>query len=320
MNRNRFIPLISNIPKAVPTASGMYDGELAVNIADGKLYTKSGSFIIALNEFNTEGYVSSSSQIVALISGAIISPSVVNADTLFGNLTGTATTASYVRLTDIDGFSNYSQSIEIRLEELEFFSSSLDVTFATDAELSQSAAILQANINQKLSTASFAEFSSSYNTGSFTGSFTGSLSYNNLVEVPDGIVSSSSQITELELNRLDINGGEANLTITGSVVTGIFDATENLEPLIPIDAYSGASIEYTAQRQNAIRTGIIMASWSGSEVTFTDISNSDIGETWDLSFNILRINGHIRLRAYSLGSGSGGWNIKVLYKLFPNLL
>jgi hypothetical protein len=121
-------------------------------------------------------------------------------------------------------------------------------------------------------------------------------------------------------SAIEINGGEANLVITGSVVTGIFDATVNLEPVIPVDIYSGAAIEYTAQRQTAIRTGIIMASWSGSEVTFTDISNSDIGETWDLSFNLLRINDSIRLRAYSLGSGSGGWNIKVLYKLFPNLL
>jgi hypothetical protein len=94
MNRNRFIPLISNIPKAVPTASGMYDGELAVNIADGKLYTKSGSFIIALNEFNTEGFVSSSLQVINLIDGYEIRPSIVSASFFAGNLLGTASVAN----------------------------------------------------------------------------------------------------------------------------------------------------------------------------------------------------------------------------------
>jgi hypothetical protein len=93
MNRNRFIPLISNIPKAVPTASGMYDGELAVNIADGKLYTKSGSFIIALNEFNTDGYVSSSQQVVSLINGQDITPSSVTSS-FSGPLIGTASFAT----------------------------------------------------------------------------------------------------------------------------------------------------------------------------------------------------------------------------------
>jgi hypothetical protein len=320
MNRNRFIPLISNIPNAVPTASGMYDGELAVNIADGKLYTKSGSFIIALNEFNTEGFVSSSLQVIKLIDGYEIRPSIVSASFFAGNLLGTATSASYVRIADIDGFGEYSESIEIRLEDLENFSASLDITFATDEEVFVTASILQGNIDQKLSTASFAEFSSSYTTGSFTGSFTGSLSYNDLVQVPGGIVSSSSQITELELTKLDIDGGAANLTITGSIVLDVFDETRVIEPPLLASQYSGANIEYVAQRQGAIRAGNIIASWSGSSVTYTDVSNTDVGDTSDISFNLIRIDNDIRLRVYSMGTGTGVWSIHVLYKLFPNLL
>lgn len=322
MPRNRYIPLISTVPRAVPSVNGMFNGELAVNIADGKLYTKSGSFIIALNEFNTTGFVSSSQQIISLISGAVISPTTVNADTFIGNLVGTASTASYVRLTDIDNFANYSQSIKIKIEDLEFFSASLDDTFATDSELSASAFILQANINEKVSISTFDQFLEVYNTGSFSGSFTGSLSYTNLVDVPSGIVSSSSQITEIELDKLDINGGDASFTITGSVISNIFAETRKLEPPIPMDIYSGASIEYTAQRQNAIRTGIIMASWSGSEVTYTDISNSDIGDTSDITFSIVQSMNKVQLRVVenSEGNGENGWNVKVLYKLFPNLM
>lgn len=50
MPANRFIPLYNVEYGAVPTASMMYDGELAVNITDARLYTKSGSSIVALND------------------------------------------------------------------------------------------------------------------------------------------------------------------------------------------------------------------------------------------------------------------------------
>lgn len=49
MPANRFIPLLSSQSGAVPTASALYPGEIAINIADGLLYTRSGSNIIELN-------------------------------------------------------------------------------------------------------------------------------------------------------------------------------------------------------------------------------------------------------------------------------
>lgn len=49
MPANRFIPLLSSQSGAVPTASALYQGEIAINIADGLLYTRSGSNIIELN-------------------------------------------------------------------------------------------------------------------------------------------------------------------------------------------------------------------------------------------------------------------------------
>lgn len=127
--------------------------------------------------------------------------------------------------------------------------------------------------------------------------------------VDDSVVAHSSQIV----------AGDNNLIITGSVTTAVFDETALIDPVISSINFSGATVEYTAQRPNAVRTGTLMASWSGSSVTFTDISNSDIGETWDLSFNFVKIEDDIRLRAYSLGSGSGTWTIHCMFKLFPNL-
>lgn len=134
-------------------------------------------------------------------------------------------------------------------------------------------------------------------------------------------VTGSLEVTKhVKTNELKLNSGEDNLIITGSIKTGIFDATEEFLPYISAISYTGASIEYTAQRQQAIRSGIVLASWSGSEVTYTDVSNTDVGETWDLSFNLIRSGDDVRLRAYSLGSGSGNWTVQVVYKLFPNLL
>lgn len=72
MPANRFIPLYNTNYGAVPTASAMYDGELAVNISDGKLYTKSGSAIVVLND--TTNFVSSSAQVVGLLVNQDIQP------------------------------------------------------------------------------------------------------------------------------------------------------------------------------------------------------------------------------------------------------
>jgi hypothetical protein len=117
-----------------------------------------------------------------------------------------------------------------------------------------------------------------------------------------------------------LNLGAGNIQFTSSLITGVFNATELVNPTFSTLLYSGASIDYTAQRANAIRTGTIMTSWSGSSITYTDVSNSDVGDTDDLSFNLVQFDDTIQLRAYSSGQGSGEWTIHFLFKLFPNLL
>jgi hypothetical protein len=110
------------------------------------------------------------------------------------------------------------------------------------------------------------------------------------------------------------------ITITGSSIPSIFNETAVVEPYISATAFSGAEILYNAQRDGASRFGTLMASWSGSQVVYTDNSTNDVGETWDLSFQIVKVDDEVLLRAYSLGSGSGGWNIGFKMTLFPNLL
>jgi hypothetical protein len=128
-----------------------------------------------------------------------------------------------------------------------------------------------------------------------------------------GILASSQiSITTNDVSKATI--------ISSSVNTSIFDATEVIGPPFSINSYSGVSVEYVAQRPSGIRTGVLYASWSGSNISFTDISNNDVGDTEDLSFHFIRLEDDVLLRAYSAGSGSGNWTIQCLYKVFPNLL
>ena len=198
MPANRFIPLYNSQYGAIPTASAMYDGELAVNISDGKLYTKSGSAIVALNDYTN--FVSSSTQVVGLL------------------------------------------------------------------------------VNQDI------------------------------------------QPRSVESSEFKMDAGTVSITFTGSINTGIFGATEYVQPYISTTQYSGMTVEYLAQRPGACRMGIIMASWlNTASVTFSDISTTDIGDTSDISFMFLSSSSELRLRVNSAGVGTGAWTVQSLFKLFPNL-
>ena len=64
-----------------------------------------------------------------------------------GELQGAATTASYISLANVDGFTDVSSSIEQRISRQELFSGSLNNTFATDAELSSVSGALALSIS-----------------------------------------------------------------------------------------------------------------------------------------------------------------------------
>ena len=81
---------------------------------------------------------------------------------IYVNTSGSVSASSYSgSVNGIGNVSAFSTSVDSRLDNLELFSSSLDATFATDAQLNASSSTLQSNINTKLDTASFNTFSSS---------------------------------------------------------------------------------------------------------------------------------------------------------------
>lgn len=136
------------------------------------------------------------------------------------------------------------------------------------------------------------------------------------------LVISGSDITpnSVKSNNFKLNAGTVSMIFTGSINTGIFGATEYIQPYISTTEYSGMTVEYLAQRPGACRMGIIMASWlNTASVVFTDISTTDIGDTSDITFRFLSSSNELRLRVNSDGSGSGAWTVQSLFKLFPNL-
>lgn len=132
--------------------------------------------------------------------------------------------------------------------------------------------------------------------------------------------SESTTSGSIETSQLILSTAGGNFIITGSTLTGIFNETALITPFVSAIDFSGAIVDYNAQRDNAARLGTLMVSWSGSAVTYSDNSTGDIGETEDLLFEVVRVDDEIRLRARSMGSGSGAWSVSSTITLFPNLL
>jgi hypothetical protein len=149
--------------------------------------------------------------------------------------------------------------------------------------------------------------------------------------LPYGTISSSVQVVDyisdtniapntVTSNAFVLNAGAVSLTFTGSVNTGIFGATEYVMPFIPTSSFCAATVEYVASRPGGVRVGVLLAGWSGSQSTATDVSSTDIGDTSDIRFSLVQNNGYIKLRVESLGSGSYPWTVQSLFKLFPTLV
>jgi len=134
------------------------------------------------------------------------------------------------------------------------------------------------------------------------------------------VITGSLQVSDyVKADEVKLNAGNASLTLSGSITSGVFGISEYVLPYISTLNYAGVSIEYLASRPGATRMGMIMATWSGSNIVFTDVSTADIGDTSDISFTFLNFSNEFRLRVNSEGSGSGAWTVQSLFKLFPKL-
>jgi hypothetical protein len=126
------------------------------------------------DDFTVRGTLTAQRIVVQTITS---STEYVTGSTIFGSLpsnthqfTGSVSITGSLGINGVD-YTSTSGSVSTRLTSLEAFSSSLDDTFVTEAELNAATSSLSSSIS--LLSGSFLSFSGSYRTGSFTGSFKG---------------------------------------------------------------------------------------------------------------------------------------------------
>lgn len=202
-----------------------------------------------------------------------------------------------------------------------------DLNVKVASEINNTRVILRQPTTLVSQTSPYLTFAESAVTASFalvaqslSGPLSASLTVQELIVNNNIYVNKDLYVTgSISGGSFKLNAGMVNLIFTGSVTSGIFGATEYIEPPLPTSSYSGASVEYIARRDGSIRMGILMSTWNNSNIVFTDVSTVDIGDTSDVTFSFVEVSGNIRLRVYSAGSGSGNWTVQSLFKLFPTL-
>jgi hypothetical protein len=169
-----------------------------------------------------------------------------------------------------------SSSFDLRIDNIEAWSSSLDFTYATDAQLNASSSTLQSNINTKLDTASFNTYSSSVYTALSASTFFSGSQYKNdsssfttritNLVAPTGTVSSSAQITAF---------GFATTSSVSEVSTSVYNVATysiNLSSSVyQTDATQSNNISSVSS--SAFTTYLSASAWNSS-LTFTMTNNS----------------------------------------------
>jgi hypothetical protein len=145
-----------------------------------------GSVLITGSSFLHNGYnvITSNDTGSIVVDSASYATFADTASYLLGSVDSAsyAQTASYIQLSGVDGFTSYSSSVSSRVSSLENFSSSLDATFATDAQLNA----YTASANTRLSALEIESGSIRSNFNSFTASYTvDSASFSNRISASE---------------------------------------------------------------------------------------------------------------------------------------
>ena len=205
---------------------------------------------------------------------SIISASVASAvsasNVLYANIGNKPTLVSgstQITLSSTTGYSTFSSSLDTRLDNLEAFSSSLDTTFATDAQLTSVSGAFATSVSASNANISALSASVSTVTGDFSSSVATSFSQSNY---NTSLLSASIDV------RLD--GIEANYATTGSntfkgtqVFSGSLFVTENLV------VFGSSSLVNVTASAVSVGTNTIVLNTSSPAVRFGGISVADSG-------------------------------------------
>ena len=170
-----------------------------------------------------------------------------------------------------DTYSTDSASFSSSIASLNNFSSSLDATFATDAQLNASSSTLQANINRKLDTASFNSYTQS--TNDFTASISTSVGLLQTFSGSEYKADSSSFDSRILAITASVPAG----TVSSSaqiVAYNIFATTASVTASINTLSSSIYETDATQSNQISANSQSAATSFSASNASITSLSSS----------------------------------------------
>ena len=98
---------------------------------------------------------------------------------------------------------------------------------------------------------------------------------------------------------------------TTAVISSTTAATTHSLCTLSTSSYDGAFFEYTAQSASNARAGNIMSTWNGSNIVYAETTTMDIGDTSDLTTEVIISGSTARLVAYG---ANAGYKIKTIIK------
>lgn len=112
--------------------------------------------------------------------------------------------------------------------------------------------------------------------------------------------------------KLDVNG---NIKLNNSLLsnqqnTDVDTGTETVAT-VSSSTYDGAFFDYVIKNGTNLRAGTVIAVHDGTNVSFTETSTQDLGNTTDLELSVDLSGGDIRLRATA---SSNNWSIKTIIR------
>jgi len=258
------------------------------------------------DDFTVRGTLTAQRIVVQTITS---STEYVTGSTIFGSLisnthqfTGSVSITGSLGINGVD-YASTSGSVSTRLTDLEAFSSSLDNTFVTEAELNAATASLSSSIS--LLSGSFLSFSGSYNTGSFTGSFKGDGT--NILNVVSSSysLSSSYALTASYASNVDV------------IISGTLDGNINDIPVFVGRTLLSGSIMRSSGSNSGSTTIVVSGSFkTDNNSTFGSLLNNTHQFTGSVFITgSATLSGSIRADAF-FGDGSYLTNVGYTEKLF----
>jgi hypothetical protein len=98
---------------------------------------------------------------------------------------------------------------------------------------------------------------------------------------------------------------------TTAIVSSTTAATTHSLSSLSTSSYDGAFFEYTAHSGSNARAGNIMSTWNGSNIVFAETTTLDIGDTTDLTTEVIISGSTARLVAYG---ANAGYKVKTIIK------